>query len=51
MGILVVMMLLLVAALGTLPVWPYSRRWGFYSTGACSGIVLVIAGMILWGNP
>ena len=50
MGVLAALMLLLFAALGTLPAWPYSRRWGFYPTGACGGILLVIIAMILTGH-
>ena len=47
---LAAMVLLLFVALGTLPAWPYSRRWGYYSTGTCGGIVLVMIGMILTGH-
>jgi hypothetical protein len=50
MAMLAAVVLLLFVALGTLPAWPYSRRWGFYPTGACGGIVLVIIGMILTGH-
>ena len=42
--------LLLLLALATLPAWPYSRQWGFYPTGTCGGIVLVIVAMILMGR-
>lgn len=50
MELLAAMVLLLSVALGTLPAWPYSRRWGFYPAGACGGIVVVIIGMILTGH-
>ena len=50
MEMLATMVLLLFVALGTLPAWPYSRQWGFYPTGACGGIILVIIGMILTGH-
>jgi hypothetical protein len=50
MDMLAAIMLLLVVALGTLPAWPYTRRWGFYPTGACGGVVLVLIGLILTGR-
>ena len=50
MEMLAAMVLLLFAAIGTLPSWPYSRRWTFYPTGACGGAVLVLLAMILTGH-
>jgi hypothetical protein len=50
MALLTALLLLLLVALGTLPAWPYSRRWTFYPTGACGGIALVIIAMILTGH-
>jgi len=50
MAILATMVLLLLVALGTIPTWPYSRRWTFYPSGACGGIVLIMVALILWGN-
>ncbi len=50
MEMLAAMVLLLFAAIGTLPAWPYSRRWTFYPTGACGGVVLVLLAMILTGH-
>jgi hypothetical protein len=50
MAILAAMMVLLFVAIGTLPAWPYSRRWTFYPTGACGAVVLVMLAMILSGR-
>jgi hypothetical protein len=50
MGMLGAIVLLLLVAIGTLPAWPYSRRWTFYPTGACGGIVLCLVALILMGR-
>ena len=50
MEMLAAMVLLLFVAIGTLPAWPYSRRWTFYPTGACGGVVLFLLAMILTGH-
>ncbi|MCC6907545.1 MAG: DUF3309 domain-containing protein [Phycisphaerales bacterium] len=42
--ILIVLVLLL---LGSLPVYPYSRRWGYYPTGAITILVIVLLVLIL----
>jgi hypothetical protein len=38
--------LLIVLVVGSLPMWPYSRHWGFYATGLIAltmGIVILLA--------
>ena len=50
MELLATVVLLLLLALVVLPAWPYSRRWGFFPTGTCGGVVLVIVAMILLGR-
>ena len=50
MEMLAAMVILLFLAIATLPAWPYSRRWSFYPTGACSGIVLFLLAMIISGH-
>ncbi|WP_368639417.1 DUF3309 family protein [Castellaniella ginsengisoli] len=37
-----ILVLLLVLLLGVIPVWPYSRRWGYFP-GGLVGILLIIA--------
>ena len=32
----------LVALVATLPVWPHSRKWGFYPIGSVSLAILVV---------
>ena len=42
-----VLLLVLVALLlGALPVWPYSRRWGYGGTGVI-GVILLLA-IVAW---
>jgi hypothetical protein len=45
-----VMLLLLVLALATLPVWPYSAKWTYYPAGSCGLAVAVIVLMALGGR-
>lgn len=35
------LLLLIALVIATVPVWPYSRRWGYVPTGVAVGIVLV----------
>ena len=40
--ILILLVLLLVLAMGTAPVYPYSRSWGYYPSGTLGTIVLIV---------
>jgi Protein of unknown function (DUF3309) len=40
----------LVAALLSLPSWPYSRGWGYYPTGGF-GVALVLVLLVLYFGP
>lgn len=42
--ILVIFLILLL--LGALPVWPYSRRWGYTGSGVLGTILLIV--LIAW---
>lgn len=33
--------------IGTLPVWPYAKKWGFYPSGWLSFSLLVFIGLLL----
>jgi hypothetical protein len=37
----------LVALVGSLPIWPHSRKWGFGPIGGVSTIILIIL-ILLW---
>ena len=40
--ILVLLIILLILAAGSAPVYPYSRRWGYYPTGTLGTILLIV---------
>lgn len=50
MEILAAMVALLIIAIGVLPEWPYSARWGYYPTGVCGLIAVLMAAMIVAGR-
>lgn len=39
--------LLVLVLIGALPVYPYSREWGYYPSGTLAVIVAVVAVMLL----
>ena len=39
--------LLVLVLIGALPVYPYSREWGYYPSGTLAVIVAVVALMLL----
>jgi Protein of unknown function (DUF3309) len=47
-------MLLLVVLVGLLlalaPTWSYSRRWGYYPSGALGAVLLVVIALVLLGR-
>jgi MFS superfamily sulfate permease-like transporter len=42
----ILLIILILALLGALPTWPYSRSWGYYPSGGL-GLVLVILIVLL----
>ena len=44
-GLLVILLVLIL--LGALPVFPYSRDWGYYPSGTLAVVVAVVAVMLL----
>lgn len=41
-AMLILLVIVLILALGTAPVYPYSRRWGYYPSGTLGTILLII---------
>ena len=39
---ILLLIILLILALGTAPVYPYSRTWGYYPSGTLGTIVLIV---------
>jgi hypothetical protein len=46
--ILLIVLVLLV--LGTIPIWPYSRKWGFFPGGIFGLIFLIVLILVLMGK-
>ena len=38
----VISVFVLIALVGSLPIWPHSKKWGFYPIATVSVIILVI---------
>ena len=48
MSVITILVILLVLMLiGALPVYPYSRSWGYYPSGTLAVVVAVVALMLL----
>jgi uncharacterized protein DUF3309 len=43
----VLAVIVLVALVGSLPIWPHSKKWGFAPIGGVSAIILVIL-ILFW---
>ena len=50
MLMLILVIVLLVALLGSLPTWPHSRNWGYYPSGGISLLVLILLILFLMGR-
>ncbi|HEY1469931.1 MAG TPA: DUF3309 family protein [Candidatus Acidoferrum sp.] len=46
----ILVVVLLLAALGALPSWPYSRSWGYYPSGGLGLVVLILVILLLLGR-
>ena len=46
--ILIVLLILLL--LGAIPMWPYSRDWGYYPGGLLGVVLLVVIVLLLTGR-
>ena len=48
--LIVVLVLMLLGAVGTLPSWPHSRSWGYFPSGGL-GLVVVVLLILLLMRP
>jgi hypothetical protein len=48
--ITLLIVILLLASLGSLPAWPYSSAWGYYPSGGFGLIVLILVVLALSGR-
>ncbi len=44
----ILLILLILLFLGALPVWPYSRRWGYYPSGGLGLLVTILIILLLF---
>jgi len=44
----ILLIILILILLGVIPVWPYSRGWGYYPTGGVSILLLIIILLLLF---
>lgn len=44
---LILMGVMMVALIGCLPAWPYSRRWSFGPSGVCAAVLLIVL-LLMW---
>jgi len=47
---LILLIVLVVLLLGALPIWPYSRSWGYYPSGGLGLVVVVLLVLLLAGR-
>lgn len=46
----ILLVLLILALLGALPTWPYSRGWGYYPSGGLGLVVVILVVLLLLGR-
>jgi Protein of unknown function (DUF3309) len=46
----ILLIILILALIGALPSWPYSRGWGYYPSGIAGVVVLVLIILLLMGK-
>ena len=49
LGLLLLIMLVM-ALFGSVPIWPHSRDWGYGPSGGVGAILLIIVILILFGH-
>jgi hypothetical protein len=46
----ILLIILILALVGALPLWPYSSGWGYYPTGGLGLIVIILIVLLLLGR-
>ncbi|MHB8521160.1 MAG: DUF3309 family protein [Limisphaerales bacterium] len=46
----ILVVLLVLALLGSIPAWPHSRNWGYYPSGGLGTILVILVVLILLGR-
>ena len=47
--ITILLIILILALISSVPVWPYSRGWGYYPSGGLGTVLLIILLLYLLG--
>jgi hypothetical protein len=47
---LILFVVLLLALIGSVPAWPYSRGWGYYPSGGVSLVLVILLILLLMGR-
>ena len=48
--LLVILILVLLGAVGSLPTWGHSRNWGYFPSGGLGLVVLILVVLLLMGR-
>lgn len=48
--LLLILIIVLIASLGSLPTWPHSRNWGYYPSGGLGLVVVILLILLLLGR-
>jgi len=46
----ILLLILILALLGAIPTWPYSRGWGYYPSGGVGLILLIVIILLVLGR-
>jgi hypothetical protein len=46
----ILLVILILALLGIIPIWPHSRSWGYLPSGGVGVVVLIIVILLLLGR-
>ncbi|HSY33261.1 MAG TPA: DUF3309 family protein [Verrucomicrobiae bacterium] len=47
---IILLVVLVVLAFGSVPAWPYSRGWGYYPSGGLGLVVVILVILLLLGR-
>jgi len=46
----ILLIILILALIGALPSWPYSRSWGYYPSSTVGTVIIVLLVLVLIGR-
>jgi hypothetical protein len=50
MLLMILMVVLLLALVGSVPAWPHSRGWGYYPSGGIGLVLIILLVLLLMGR-